>query len=214
MTRAKCSSTPLSPKLRDQLFEHRPRGGIEVGDGAGVDEYLAHRWRLLAYQGAHRLAEPARVGEEQLAVDAQDDQAGEGLVLGVILHAAVAQGLVVDCPGGPSQDRALRPVGAEDQRQQGDDHGDEQADEDTEQEDARKADQRQQEVAAVDASQAAQRLDVDEVGDGGDHDRSEDRFGQVVEQRHEQQHRHDQEDEEDDVGELRLDAGRVRPRGA
>ena len=66
----------------------------------------------------------------------------------------------------------------------------------------------------VGAPQAAQRPHVDEVGDGGDDDRAEDRLGQVVEEGHQQQHRHDQEDEEDDAGQLRLDARRVRHGGA
>ena len=61
----------------------------------------------------------------------------------------------------------------------------------------------------IDPSQATQSADVDEVGDGGDDDRRQDRLGQVVEQRQEEEHRHDQEGEEHDARQLGLDARRL-----
>ena len=133
--------------------------------------------------------------------------------VGVVLDAAVAQPLVVDRPGRPAQDRAAGPVGAIHERQHRDDHGDRQPDEESEHQDAGEAEDGEDEVGRVGPPQAAQRPDVDQVGDGGDDDRPQHRLGQVVEQRHEEQHRHDEEAEEDDARELRLDARRVGHRG-
>ena len=135
----------------------------------------------------------------------------------MVLDAAVAQPLVVDRAGRPAQDGGRGPVGAIHERQHGDDHRDRQPDERAEHQDPGEAEDGEHEVRGVGVPQAAQRPDVDQVGDGGDDDRPQHRLGQVVEQRHEEQHRHHEEAEEDDARELRLDARRVghrRPREA
>ncbi len=110
-------------QLFDQLGEDVRGRRVHIGDRPGVHEHLLDMGILVARKRSDDPSEVRGVCEEQLAVEAQDHQPGELLVLGMSTDIPEPICLVgLGSAGGTAEHRRRRSVATLDEREQGQDH--------------------------------------------------------------------------------------------
>ena len=199
-------------QVMGQAHQRLGRGHVEVGGRLHVPHHDARLGPRVAQQLVEAVDGEARVGEEELAVEAKDEQAGEGLVLGMASGVAVGRGV-----GHAAQLGGVRAARAVDQHGQREPHGDPQAGQHAQGQHTHEGGQRGHGVDGAHAGKAPQGLHVDQAPDGAHHDGAEDGFGQVVSDPGDREHRGDHDGGADQAGELGAGAGGVvqrRPRQA
>ena len=157
---------------------------------------------------ASRIA--VRVGEEQAALRSQDGDAGRDRVVRMALDVAV----LIGRPGRQTERRDVRSRGAVDEQDDRHEDPEEQTGQRVEQEDPERRRHGRDEVrssrepvdppepARVDAVEADQRPDVDQLDQGGDDDGGQGRLGQLLEEAGQEQQGDDGQGRDDQPRQL------------
>ena len=134
-----------------QAHERLGGGHVEVGGRLHVPHHDARLGQRVAQQLVEAVDGEARVGEEELTVEAEDEQTGEGLVLGVTSGVAVGRRV-----GHTAQLGGVRAACAVDQHGEREPHGDPQAGQHAERQHAHESGQRGHRVDRANAGEAPQ----------------------------------------------------------
>mmetsp|Transcript_39829 Transcript_39829/g.115240 ORF Transcript_39829/g.115240 Transcript_39829/m.115240 type:complete len:354 (+) Transcript_39829:395-1456(+) len=168
-----------APEVGDDVVDDMASGAVDGHHGRHLEHEVLRRVHLLkvAHVGEQHVLDEGGVREVHRRADAADEDVGDEGAAAFLLHVAVDRG-ARDAP----EDRELRAHGFIDDDHQGQRHGHEDAHQHAEEQRSDERDHPKQEVVSLDAPQALGLTNSDERDHRVQHNRRQNKLGQIVEE--------------------------------